>query len=280
MEEPARENIEEKMWIEIIQSMEKMYAELASLHGEIEKKNKKIESAYEEMRRMQMQIIQSEKMRSLGQMAAGIAHELNNPLGGIIVYAHLLLEDTPDTDPRKANIKKIIAESEKCRDIVKDLLRFTRSDTPNGKLINLKTVLQNTLSLLTSQAMFHNIEVETEFDDTLPPVKGNAGELQQVFTNVILNAVQAMNGKGKLTIKSYRRSSNSVCVLIADTGCGIPPENLRKIFEPFFTTKQAGQGIGLGLFITYSIVEKHGGRIEVDSEVGKGTSFRIILPIG
>jgi len=275
----VEKNVQEKMWIEIIQHMEVMYAELVAKHNEIENKNKELEAAYEELRRIQNQLIQSEKMRSLGRMAAGVAHEINNPLGGIIIYGHLLLEDTDESDPRHQNIGKIVAEAEKCRNIVKDLLGFARPAVADGAPVNLKVVLENTISLLDGQAIFHNITIEFKEEGLIPGIKGDAGQLQQAFTNMILNAVHAMEGKGKLTIKVTRQNQNSVVVSIADTGSGIAPEHMKKIFEPFFTTKQAGQGMGLGLAITYGIVENHGGKIEVESELGKGSTFRIIFPV-
>jgi two-component system NtrC family sensor kinase len=275
----VQKNTQEKMWIEIIQRMEEMYAELVARHNEIEKKNKELEAAYEELRKIQNQLIQSEKMRSLGRMAAGVAHEINNPLGGILIYGHLLLEDTDDSDPRQTNIMKIVTEAEKCRNIVKDLLGFARPAVADGEPVNLKVVLENTISLLDGQAIFHNIDIEFESEEVIPGIKGDASQLQQAFTNVILNAVQAMERKGKLTIKLHRQNGNQIIVSISDTGHGISPEHMKKIFEPFFTTKQAGQGTGLGLAITYSIVENHGGKIEVKSEVGKGSTFRIIFPV-
>jgi two-component system NtrC family sensor kinase len=275
----VEKNVQEKMWIEIIQHMEVMYAELVAKHSEIENKNKELEAAYEELRRIQNQLIQSEKMRSLGRMAAGVAHEINNPLGGIIIYGHLLLEDTDESDPRHQNIGKIVAEAEKCRDIVKDLLGFARPAVADGAPVNLKAVLENTISLLDGQAIFHNITIEFKEEGLIPGIKGDAGQLQQAFTNMILNAVHAMEGKGKLTINVARQNQNSVVVSIADTGSGIAPEHMKKIFEPFFTTKQAGQGMGLGLAITYGIVENHGGKIEVESELGKGSTFRITFPV-
>jgi signal transduction histidine kinase len=275
----VEKKIQEKMWIEIIQRMEEMYAELVERHTEIEKKNKELEAAYEELRKIQNQLIQSEKMRSLGRMAAGVAHEINNPLGGIIIYGNLLLEDTDNSDPRLPNIRKIVAEAEKCRNIVKDLLGFARPAVADGELVNLKAVIENTLSLLDGQAIFHNITKEFEQEGIIPGIKGEAGQLQQAFTNVILNAVQAMAGKGNLTIKLRHRDGNSVVVSISDTGSGIAPEHIKKIFEPFFTTKQTGQGTGLGLAITYGIVENHGGKIELESKPGKGSTFRMIFPV-
>ena len=279
MDTVVEKDVQEQMWIEIIQRMENMYAELVEKNNEIEQKNKELQSAYEELRSIQNQLIQSEKMRSLGRLAAGVAHEINNPLGGIIIYGHLLLEDTEQSDPRYPNLKKIVVEAEKCRTIVKDLLGFARPAIADGEPVNLKTIIENTISLLHGQAIFHNIALKFKCDELIPGIKGDAGQLQQAFTNIILNAVQAMGGKGKLTIIAGKIDNNLIAVSITDTGTGIAPENMKKIFEPFFSTKQAGQGMGLGLAITYGIIENHGGRIEVKSEVGKGSTFRIIFPI-
>jgi len=273
--------LEEKMWIEMIQRMEKMYAELAESHGAAESKNEELERANQELRKLQSHLIQSEKMRSLGRMAAGIAHEINNPLGAIILYGHLVLEDTPAGDPRRGNLEKIVSQAGRCQQIVKNLLGFARPAVIQNEPLSLENVLENTISVLRDQAMFHNVEIVREFADDVPPVRGDVGQLQQAFTNLILNAVDAMEGKGKLTFEidgGPGETGIEAVVSVSDTGPGIPQENFKRIFEPFYTSGRHGEGTGLGLSITYGIVERHRGRIEVESEVGKGSTFRIMLP--
>jgi two-component system, NtrC family, sensor kinase len=227
----------------------------------------------------QQQIMKSERLATLGQLAAGVAHEINNPLGAILMYSHLSLEEMDAEDGRRKNLQKVVAEATRCKDIVRGLLDFARQSEPNVTESNANNILKRTLSLLQNQPSFQNVKITTALSPSLPKAMMDAGQIQQVFTNIILNAAEAMAGAGELTITSKPAADGkSIEIEFMDTGCGIPRENLEKIFDPFFTTKEVGRGTGLGLAVSYGIVARHKGTIEVKSELGKGTTFRIFLP--
>jgi len=225
-------------------------------------------------------IMRSEKLAMIGGLAAGVAHEINNPLGGILIYSHLLLEDIPQDSPQKESLEKIANEATRCKEIVKGLLDFARQREPKIEHGNLNETIESVLSLVEKQALFHNIIVEKNLDPDLPVIAYDKSQLQQVFMNIVLNAAEAMDGDGKLTIKTQISKDGFYGdANFTDTGHGISKENFEKLFEPFFTTKKPGEGTGLGLSISYGIVKKHNGKIEVESEVDKGTTFTIKLPI-
>lgn len=233
-----------------------------------------------ELENTHLQLLQSEKMASLGKLAAGVAHEINNPLAGILMYASMIKEELPQDHPMKQDLDMIIEQALRCKDIVKQLLEFARQTPPTKARIDLNASLNQAISLLENQALFHNIKIVKRLDPFVPLVDGDLGRLNQVFINIIINAADAMEGHGTLTIESlYRRDRETVEVRISDTGCGIPEENLNRIFEPFFTTKGVGKGTGLGLSTSYGIIKDHGGEISVDSKVGRGTTFTISLPV-
>jgi len=226
-----------------------------------------------------LQLVSSEKMASLGKLAAGIAHEINNPLGGILIYSSLLMEDLPEDDSKRGDLSRIVQEAGRCKEIVKSLLEFARQTEPKMEPTDINRAITEGLFFLENQALFHNIQIVKQLDPFLPFVQGNAGQLKQVFMNIIINAAEAMHGNGTLTIvTSSARDRKLVLVEFTDTGEGIPEENLTRIFDPFFTTKDVGKGTGLGLSTSYGIVETHGGRIKVKSKVGEGTTFTIELP--
>ncbi len=235
----------------------------------------------EELSKTQLQLLQAEKMSSLGKLAAGVAHQLNNPLGGITLFAKLILEEYDLENGAKEDLNRILRDAKRCRDTVKELLEFTRQTRHLMRPHDINRALTRTLFLLESQTLFHNIEIMKNLDASLPPVLSDIQQLYHLFMNIILNAAQAMEGKGTLTVKSLLLpDSDKVCIEISDTGPGISPENLPHIFEPFFTTKEEGKGTGLGLSLAYRIVQNHGGHIQADSGSGKGTTFTIALPIG
>jgi two-component system NtrC family sensor kinase len=239
----------------------------------------KVKQRTAELVAMQARVAQSERLASLGMLAAGVAHEVNNPLGGILALTGLTVEDMPKDDPNRENLAEVIRQTERCRDIVKGLLEFSRQSKGNTEPVDLNKVLQDTLSLVEKQALFFNIDVVWNLDPELPRVIADRSQFQQVFMNILMNAVQAMNERGTITIVTrYDRSSNSAEAAISDTGQGVPPEEIDRIFDPFFTTKESGHGTGLGLSIAYGIVTSHRGTIFVQSEVGKGSMFTIRMP--
>jgi len=239
---------------------------------------KKVEERTKELIEMQSHLIQSEKLASLGKLAAGVAHEINNPLGGILIYSHLLLEETKKDTPEYENLRKIVKETTRCKDIVKGLLEFARPKEPEMAPTDINDVVDRALSIFERQALFQNIKLHKNYSD-LPRIVADGAQLQQVFTNIIVNAAEAMDGSGALTIRTWLDTMNE-CIRIefTDTGHGIKKEDKERLFEPFFTTKEVGKGTGLGLAISYSIVQKHQGLIEVESEPGQGSTFTVILP--
>ncbi len=227
-----------------------------------------------------LQLVSSEKMASLGKLAAGIAHEINNPLGGILIYSSLMMEDLSQDDPRRGDLVRIVQEAGRCKEIVKSLLEFARQSEPKMEPTDINRAINDGLFFLVNQALFHNIQIVKKLDSFLPFVQANAGQLKQVFMNIIVNAAEAMHGNGTLTIRTFPSTGRkTVLVEFTDTGEGIPAENLTRIFDPFFTTKEVGKGTGLGLATSYGIVEDHGGKIGVKSQVGQGTTFTIELPV-
>jgi two-component system NtrC family sensor kinase len=220
---------------------------------------------------------QSDKLSSIGLLAAGVAHEVNTPLTGISSYAQMLMQQVPETDPRHMLLQKIHRQTSRASAIVNNLLNFSRVSDALLVPVDLHRVLDDTVQLLEAQLRNTQIEVVRTFEDDVPLVPGNAAKLQQVFMNLILNARDAMTGGGRLEI-STAAADNAVVIRFRDSGMGIAPENLARIYDPFFTTKQIGQGTGLGLAVSYGIIQDHGGRIAVESRPGEGACFIITLP--
>ncbi len=228
----------------------------------------------------QERIMESERLAIIGQLAAGVAHELNNPLGGILVYSHLLLENLTENDPQRENLEKIVHQASRCKEIVKGLLDFSRQSEPRMDKTNINTLVNRTLSLIENQAVFQNIEIHKNLSSSLPEVMIDAGQIQQVMINMLFNAAEAIQNSGSITIETgMQKDGTHMFIKVADTGCGIAEEDLKHLFEPFFTTKEAGEGIGLGLSICYGIIERHKGKIKVQTEKEKGTTFTVILPV-
>ncbi|MGD8535979.1 MAG: cache domain-containing protein [Candidatus Aminicenantes bacterium] len=241
---------------------------------------KKVQERTKELREMQEHLIQSEKLASLGKLAAGIAHEINNPLGGILIYSHLLLEDTSKKSPHYENLKKIVKQTSRCKDIVRGLLEFARPKEPEMTLIHINDAVDRSLAIVEGQTIFQNIILDKTYASDLPKIVADESQLQQVFMNIIINAAEAMDGKGKLSLStSINTDRTQIEIKISDTGHGIKEEDKKRLFEPFFSTKEVGKGTGLGLAISYSIIQKHQGTIEVESQEGRGSAFTIKLPV-
>jgi signal transduction histidine kinase len=226
------------------------------------------------------QLMQSEKLASMGQLAAGVAHEINNPLGTVLIYAHMLLKNLPVSDPRREDLLMITREADRCRDIVRGLLDFSRQSKLRDQLTDVNEVMRETLEPLSRQENFANIELKTDLRADLPRTLLDPEQMRQAFINILENAIEAMPNGGRLEVGTMLTpDGKAIAVRFADTGTGIPEENLERIFDPFFTTKQIGKGTGLGLAIVYGIVKMHRGAISVDSRVGVGSTFTLTLPV-
>ncbi len=265
---------------ELAHSLNQMTAQLKTsqqqLAGWAENLEVKVEERTRELKQMQAQLIRSEKLASLGEIVAGIAHELNNPLTGILVLSSLI-QKRNDLDPAlQEDLATVVHESKRCARIVKGLLDFSRVGTPQKSLADVNRIMESTLALIGTQSIFHDVVFEKRYDPGLPRAMVDANQIEQVFINILLNAAQAMTTGGRLTLET-RGVGQELRISITDTGCGIPEEHIGKIFDPFFSTKDS-KGTGLGLSVSYGIVENHGGKIEVDSQVGAGTRFTIHLP--
>jgi two-component system NtrC family sensor kinase len=224
-------------------------------------------------------IMESERLAVIGKLAADVAHELNNPLQGIVTYSNLMLEKLPGEDACVPSIEKIVKQATRCTTIVRGLLDFARQRKPNKRHSDINAVVSDCLSLVEHRAVFHNIEVVRKLAGALPQVIVDPSQMEQVFVNLIMNAAEAMAGAGRLTVSTgLDPTGGLVEVNFADTGHGISEENLERIFDPFFTTKEVGHGTGLGLAISYGIVKEHEGSISVVSKVGKGSTFTVRLP--
>ncbi len=233
----------------------------------------------QELQQVQDQLIRAGKMAALGELAAGVAHEINNPLTGVLTFSSLMLKKVDENHPWKKDLDNIVQQTTRCRNIVRGLLDFARQRKPDKKEWDIDTLLDKTVTLVEKQARFQNIEMVREFKTGIPLLFIDADQIQQVFMNILLNAADAMAGNGgTLTIQTDLRDKMAV-VSFTDTGCGMSKEHLSRLFAPFFTTKETGKGTGLGLAISYGIIQSHNGDIEVNSEVGKGSTFRIKLPI-
>jgi PAS domain S-box-containing protein len=251
-------------------------AEARAATAAAEGRARQLEEANSAFQRLQAELIQAEKMSSIGTLAAGVAHELNNPIGAILLYSHLLLDDTNEGDPVRRNVEKLSTLASRCERIVSGLLDFARPAPPRELETNVNSVLKGSLSVLEGHELFHNIDIIWRLNGKLPVLVADPAQLQQAFANVVMNAAEAMEGSGELTIET-KPGADPECVLvrISDTGPGIPRELVSRLFDPFFTTKD--DGTGLGLAITYSIVERHNGSIEIESEPGEGTAFTLKL---
>lgn len=239
---------------------------------------KRVEERTKELREIQDFLIQSEKLASLGKMAAGVAHEINNPLTSILINTHLMLEKVEEKHAFYENLSLIADETSRCTNIVKGLLEFSRQELPQKAFSDVNDIINRTLNLLKNQVSFYNISIIKELGLNLPQIELDKNKIEQVFWNLIFNASEAMPDGGKLTIISkFSQNKKYIEVIFMDTGVGIPKENINKLYDPFFTTKSSGTGLGLA--VSYGIIKQHLGKIEVESEQGKGSTFTVSLPL-
>lgn len=229
--------------------------------------------------RRQQEILAAERLKATERLASEIMHELNTPLGGILMYSHLLLDDMPKGDPCRENVVKINKLAHRCKIIVQGLLDFSNQKIPELGPVHVNRILRDVMGFMEDHVLFKGISIQTHFDPALPRVIGDENKLEQLFMNLIINAGESMEGRGTLTLRTeFTLDTNEVRIECSDTGRGIAEEHMRRIFEPFFTTKRRVKGTGLGLSISHGIVELHGGNITVESHTGRGATFTIHLP--
>ena len=246
----------------------------------------KVEQRTKELRVAEAEVAQGEKLASIGLLASGIAHELNNPLTGVLTFTSLLRQKMPDGSADAEDLDLVIRETRRCASIIRRLLDFAREKVPTEGHVDLNGVIEDVLRFVFNPATLQRIELKRELATDLPKVWGDADMIKQVVLNIVVNATQAIADKGRVVVESRlidprdARDTRGPMVefSISDTGCGIPETNLKRIFEPFFTSKEVGQGTGLGLSVSYGIVKAHGGSIKVESVVGEGSTFRVRLP--
>jgi PAS domain S-box-containing protein len=231
-------------------------------------------------RNIERQLLQADKLASLGQLSAGVAHEINNPLGLILGYTQLLIRSESDESKKREDLKTIERHTRNCKSIVEALLNFARKTATERTSVDINQAVREVITVIKHQFELDNVRVEVDYDDTVPTFSGDKEKLKQVMMNLVMNAEQAIKNSGRVSISTtFIPESGEIRVTVQDTGAGIPKEIIDKIFDPFFTTKPVGQGTGLGLSVSYGIVKEHNGKILVDSEPGKGTSFTIVLPV-
>ena len=248
----------------------------------------KVAQRTQELLAAKAEVAQGEKLASIGVLASGIAHELNNPLTGVLTFTSLMRKKAPEGSEDAEDLDLVIRETKRCASIIKRLLDFAREKVPVKGFYNLNQVIEDTVRFVERPASLQQIEISMAFDPVLPQVWGDADLIKQVILNLLVNAQQAIEGKGNITVQTRSHVDSAMAdgtvvptveVVVTDTGCGIPQANLQRIFDPFFTSKEVGKGTGLGLSVSYGIVKAHGGRISVESVVGVGTTFRVCLPV-
>jgi signal transduction histidine kinase/ActR/RegA family two-component response regulator len=252
----------------------------AQLYKQLEDKISELESSNKKLEDTQAQLIQSEKLAGIGQLAAGVAHELNNPLSGVLGFTQLLLEDTSLTPQQRRDLDTIHTQSQRCRTIIQNLLQFSRRKDPKKESIDLLELLKATLELVRYDLSTSGLVITEKLPESLPLIFGDGQQLQQVFLNLITNAKHAMEGKEKKEVGIEAKvEQGKVVVKIRDNGSGIPVEARTKVFDPFFTTKPPGQGTGLGLSICYGIIQEHKAVLRFETEMNVGTTFIVEIPI-
>lgn len=250
----------------------------------------KVAERTQELMAAKAEVAQGEKLASIGVLASGIAHELNNPLTGILTFTSLMRKNAAEGTQDASDLDLVIRETKRCASIIRRLLDFAREKVPSKGFFNLNQVIQDTVRFVEGPATLRQVEITTDLDPELPQIWGDPDLLKQVIMNLLVNAEQAIEGHGKIVVTSHRLKASDraqadeepppmVEIAITDTGCGIPEANLQRIFDPFFTSKDVGKGTGLGLSVSYGIVKAHGGKISVESVVGAGTTFRVTLPV-
>ncbi len=252
---------------------------LPYLVEELEDTCSRLEKSHVELASAQQRLVQTERLASMGQLSAGVAHEINNPLGTILLYSHMLLKQFASEDARRADLEMIASEANRCKGIVRGLLDFARQSRVSREPVGLEPLMREVQTIVSARAAQARVRVEVEADRALPMLMLDRAQIKQMLVNLVENGIDATPSGGRVRIEARpARSGEAAEICVRDTGCGIPPEHLPKLFTPFFTTKEMGKGTGLGLAIVYGIVKMHSGDVAVDSKVGKGTTFRVTLP--
>jgi two-component system NtrC family sensor kinase len=246
--------------------------------GELARLSSSFNQMVERLQQTQAELLHKQKLASMGQLAAGVAHEINNPLGTIHLYAGALRKELPPDDPHRGDLDVILRETDRCKTIVGDLLNFARQQEVLAQPTEIHDLLEQAIGAVRPHPQFEQVVIHRDYAIGLPPIEADPAQLLQVFVNLLNNAAEAIEGPGTITLTT-RPSGSTVVVNVADTGCGIPEENLGRLFTPFFTTKGPGRGTGLGLSIVYGIIKMHRGQITVQSRVGEGTTFTVTLPL-
>jgi signal transduction histidine kinase len=253
---------------------------LPYLVEELETTLTKLQQSHRELATTQNRLVQTERLASMGQISAGVAHEINNPLSTILLYSHMLLKQHQTQDPENEDIQMIVNEATRCRYIMRGLLDFARQSRVVKTLTDLGTLIREVAANLSLKAEGTGIRVSCEIQDELPQLMLDGEQIRQMLTNLVQNGVDSIQGEGEVTVSAGIAAAEGWVILrVRDTGAGMPPEVIKQLFTPFFTTKQLGKGNGMGLAIVYGVVKMHSGDVTVDSAVGKGTTFLIRLPL-
>jgi two-component system NtrC family sensor kinase len=274
---------------ELATSFNRMSLQLRAANEEIVSWAKTLEDRVDEktreLKRAHAHVLQVEKMATIGKMAAVVAHEINNPLAGILTYAKLLKRwvergdvVTPKKEEAEQCLELIAGESRRCGELVKNLLTFSRTSQMNVQTTDLNTIVDRSIRLLTHQMEMNGIELHLDLGEGLPTLQCDPGQIEQVILALVINAIDAMPRGGNLWLGTRFKAPGELVFQVRDDGSGIDPELLERIFEPFVTTKESGKGVGLGLAVSHNIIERHHGHVDVESEVGKGTTFTVSLP--
>jgi two-component system, NtrC family, sensor kinase len=277
----------------VARSSNAMMAALRKSRGELEEwvqtLAQKVDERTEELRLAEAEVARGEKLAAIGQLAAGIAHELNNPLTGVLTFTHLLRKKMPEGSQDADDLDLVIRETKRCASIIRRLLDFARDKPPEKGRVALNPLIEETVRFVERSAALRDVEISMQLDPQLPPLYIDPDLIKQVLMNLLVNAEQAIAERGRIVVSSRLHAARrlpacgeepvpAVEIAIRDSGCGIAEANLQRIFDPFFTSKEVGKGTGLGLSVSYGIVKAHGGEIEVESTVGEGSTFRVLLP--
>ena len=247
---------------------------------ELENSFEQIKHSHLELAAAQDRLLQTERLASMGQLSAGVAHEINNPLGTVLIYSHMMLKQLPEGDQRRADLEMIVSEATRCKTIVRGLLDFARQSQVNRVATNIIALLNDIRAIMNSRVADSSVKLIIDVPNDLPELMLDAAQIKQMLINLVSNGVDACGERGTVTVTArYDQNAQTVHIQVSDDGCGIPPENMPKLFTPFFTTKAPTKGTGLGLAIAYGVVKMHMGNISAESELGKGTTFTITLPV-